>query len=188
MRYCTMFPDLKEIKRIRENIGWSQIELANRIGISQSAITKYEAGSQIPSYEIGSKIFEILLKEDLESNPNVTELMATNIITISPKKTFGETLDLMREHSISQIPVVENGKVVGTVSETSTLDLLDNYSNLRAMREEFIENVMAEPLPSVPKNTKLKHITPLLRQFDAILINEGGNIIGIVTKADLLII
>ena len=31
MRWCKIFPDLKEIRRIRELIGWSQIELANKI-------------------------------------------------------------------------------------------------------------------------------------------------------------
>ena len=94
-----MFPKLREIKRIREKIGWSQAELASKANISQSAIPKYESGKQNPSYEIATRIFEILIEEDLQIDPSVGEIMATKVITVTGKTKFGEVLDIMKEKS-----------------------------------------------------------------------------------------
>ncbi|MHA2251753.1 MAG: CBS domain-containing protein [Candidatus Kariarchaeaceae archaeon] len=181
-----MFPKLKEIKRIREKIGWSQAELASKADIAQSTITKYESGKQIPSYEIATKLFSVLLEEDIQLDPSVSEIMATKVITVSGKTKFGEVLDLMKEKSISQIPVVRNRTVIGTISETIALDLLDKYHNLRALRDEETEEIMGDALPTVPKSAKLKEVTPLLRHYGAVLIIDYGEVAGIITKADLL--
>jgi predicted transcriptional regulator len=181
-----VFPRLREIKRIREKIGWSQIELAQKVGISQSAIPKYESGKQVPSYEIATKIFELLLEEDIQIDPTVSEIMATRVIVVNGKRNFGEVLDLMKEKSISQIPVVRNKTVIGTISETIILDLLDKYHNITTLRDECAEDVMGPALPTVPKNAKMKEITPLLRHFGAIIVTDYGELAGIITKADLL--
>ena len=56
----TVYPPIRKIKKFRERVGLSQNEVASIVGVSQSAITKYEKGLQIPSYTVGTKIFEVL--------------------------------------------------------------------------------------------------------------------------------
>ena len=56
-----IFPQLEQIKLIREKIVISQVQLAKKAGISQSTIPKYENGTQVPSYNTAKKIFQILL-------------------------------------------------------------------------------------------------------------------------------
>ncbi|MHA2279091.1 MAG: helix-turn-helix domain-containing protein [Candidatus Kariarchaeaceae archaeon] len=154
-----MFPKLSEIKRIREKIGWSQAELAEKIGISQSAIPKYESRKQVPSYEIAVKIFDLLLQEDIKIDLEVSEIMTTKIVKVSPNSPLGSTLDIMKEKSISQLPVMKGNIVVGTITETTVLDHLDRYRTLNSLREAKIESVMDDILPIVPKNTKLQEVT-----------------------------
>jgi predicted transcriptional regulator len=181
-----MFPKLTEIKRIREKVGWSQSELADKIGISQSAIPKYENGRQIPSYKIGVKIFDLLLAEDIKVDLEVSEIMTNKIVKLSPNSQLGEALDIMKEQSISQLPVIKGNLVVGTVNESLILELLDRYRNLDSLRGESVENVMGDILPIVPKNAKIQEVTPLLKHYGAVMILTEGKLSGIVTKADLL--
>ena len=44
--------------------------------------------------------------------------MSTALITISPDAMIEEAAGLMIEHKISGLPVVENGKMVGLITET----------------------------------------------------------------------
>ena len=181
-----MFPRLAEIKRIREKIGWSQSELAEKVGISQSAIPKYESGKQIPSYEIAVKIFDLLLEEDIKIDLEVSEIMTPTIVKASPNSKLGEALDIMKEQSISQLPVIKGNLVVGTINESLVLELLDRYRNLVSLREESVENIMVDILPIVPKSAKIQEITPLLRHYGAVMVLMQGKLSGILTKADLL--
>ncbi|MCE7736808.1 MAG: CBS domain-containing protein [Candidatus Heimdallarchaeota archaeon] len=181
-----IFPKLAEIKRLREKIGWSQSELAEKVGISQSAIPKYENGKQTPSYEIAVKIFELLLQEDIQIDPEVSEILTSKIVKVTPRSALGEALDIMKEQSISQIPVIKENLVVGTISESLVLELLNRYRNLDSLRDESVENIMGDILPIVPESAKIQEITPLLRRYGAVMVLVQGKLSGIVTKADLL--
>ena len=46
------------------------------------------------------------------------EFMSTALVTISPDATIEEAAGLMIEHKISGLPVVEDGKMVGLITET----------------------------------------------------------------------
>ncbi len=181
-----MFPSVHEIKKLREKVGWSQVELAKRADVSQSAITKYENGTQIPSYEIATRIFTVLLEKENQLDLNVSEIMATNVKTIGPRSQFKEVLEIMKKYSISQIPVVHGRRILGCITETTALNVIERYRNLEVLKEEYVENLMEEPLPTVPRSAKLKEIAPLLRHYNAVLVVDRGEIVGIVTKADLL--
>ena len=52
------------------------------------------------------------------------EFMAYEPITISPDATIGEAAHLMLQHKIGGLPVVENGELVGIITETNFCRLL----------------------------------------------------------------
>lgn len=53
----------------------------------------------------------------------VKDVMNKDVITCKPDDTVGHLSTLFKENHISGMPVVENGKVVGVVSETDLLKL-----------------------------------------------------------------
>lgn len=112
--------------------------------------------------------------------------MTGKITKVSPSSPLGEALDIMKEKSISQIPVIKDNLVVGTISESLVLELLNRYRNLNSLRDESVENIMGEILPIVPESAKIQEITPLLRRYGAVMVLVQGKLSGIVTKADLL--
>ena len=62
-------------------------------------------------------------REWLASIP-VRAVMTTNVITMAPDDTIHDAVELMLRHRIGCVPVVEDGKLVGLVSETDCLRYL----------------------------------------------------------------
>lgn len=53
----------------------------------------------------------------------IKDIMNTNVITCRPDDTVGHLSELLKNNNISGMPVVDNGKVVGVVSQTDLLEL-----------------------------------------------------------------
>jgi CBS domain-containing protein len=49
---------------------------------------------------------------------HVAQLMTTDVLTVGPNTPLKEVAQLLSEHGISGVPVVEKGSVVGVVSQT----------------------------------------------------------------------
>lgn len=49
-----------QIRILREEKGLSQIELAQRVGISQVCLCRYETGERNPSYRVLKRIADVL--------------------------------------------------------------------------------------------------------------------------------
>ena len=84
-------------------------------------------------------------------------------------------------NGISQLPVIENGKVVGTVTEEG---IVSNLSSTIA--EEKVGKIMQAPMPQVPEDTSISIIRPLLENHYGILVTKKGEVAGIITRSDLL--
>ncbi|HHV81724.1 TPA: CBS domain-containing protein [bacterium] len=54
----------------------------------------------------------------------VSEVMTKDPITVTPDTTIEEAAVIMRDNQISGLPVVEDGKIVGIVTETDIFDML----------------------------------------------------------------
>jgi len=53
----------------------------------------------------------------------IKDVMNKDVVTCKPDDTLGTLANLLKENHISGLPVVDNGKVVGLVSETDLLKL-----------------------------------------------------------------
>ena len=113
-----MLPRIDSIKQIRLKIGITQKKLAMLTGVSTSMINQIESGRSQPSYETAKKIFENLTKLEGESSSHTAgDFCSKDIIKLKPSNTLHDAIKKMHELSISQIPVFDNSKIVGVVSE-----------------------------------------------------------------------
>ena len=55
----------------------------------------------------------------------VKDIMSSNVIVCSPQDTISSTAQLLKKENISGVPVVDEGKIVGIVSEGDLLKLLN---------------------------------------------------------------
>ncbi|GIW72404.1 MAG: cystathionine beta-synthase [Planctomycetota bacterium] len=104
------------------------------------------------------------------------------LISVSPHSLLLEVLELLRQHEVSQIPVVEQGRVIGTVKEDRVVHLLirDPEAKGRPARD-----VMDPPLPEVEPGASIETVSDLLREQPAVLVRTRDGL-DILTKADLV--
>jgi cystathionine beta-synthase len=109
---------------------------------------------------------------------------APALVSTAPGALVRQALGLMRLHDVSQLPVMEGDRCVGSVTEYAlTTRSLESTRILDAT----VGEVMDDPFPLVDASQPVESITKLLSKASpAVLINEGGRIAGIVTRTDVL--
>jgi cystathionine beta-synthase len=96
--------------------------------------------------------------------------------------TVEDAVNLMREHDISQVPVIEGGEVVGSISEARILDIL--VSNATARGKPVVE-YMEKPFPVVSDDASLTEVAQRMGEISAVLVRQKGGF-DIITKSDLI--
>lgn len=177
-----MIGELSSISRERKALGLSQRELAKMAGVSQSLISKVERGQLVPSYDIALRIFKALEKARRERGcMRASEVMSSPVVWVVPGDTVSRAISIMKERGISQLPVMSGGKVLGSLTEEGLLRKLGSLSP-----DLKVSEAMEEPFPILPGDASLQLLREMLLLYPAILIQERGKIVGIVTKSDLL--
>ncbi len=185
-----MLPSIKDIMKMRKNLGISQKDLASGIGVSQSYIARLEKGEINPPYDKITKIYSYLQKSGDRAEKldiRAQKLMSFPIMWAYASDSILTCLSTMRKNGFSQMPVMSKDRPnIGTITESGINDLLVNGTSIESLKGMSVKSIMTEPLPVLGKNSPLYALYPLLRYFDAILVYDMGEIVGIVTKADIL--
>jgi len=179
-----MFPNLTEIKKIRTLNNISQKELASLSGVSQSLITKVESGKIEPTYSKTKKIFEALSKLSNKERITAKEIMNKNIIYISSNDSIESVITLMKKEGISQLPVKDKELIVGTINEKIILNNLVKFKE--KIYSKSVKEIMDDCPPIVTINTSRSIILELLKENQLILLSERGEIVGLLSKSDVL--
>ncbi len=168
------------LKQLREKVGMTQEELAKKVGVSQAHIAKIETGKVDPRLSVVNRILQVLRNEQVILLKNI---MTRKIISARPSDKLIRAAELIKEHGISQIPIIENGICVGTITEKDFIKHLD-----KDLATTKISEIMEPPLPIFPEDTPVRSISMLFEIYPAILVSEHstGRIVGIVARSDLV--
>lgn len=110
-------------------------------------------------------------------------------VHMHPTETVRESIDVLREFGVSQVPVVraepplKAAEVVGSVSERTLLDALFDG---RARLSDRVDEHMEPPLPMVGVGVSVTDAMTSLQAADAVIVLDGGEPIGVVTRQDVL--
>jgi predicted transcriptional regulator len=180
-----MLPRLEYIKQARIRLGITQRKLAGLTGVSTSMINQIESGRCKPSYETARKIFEILGSLEGRTSMKTGDICSRHLISVQKDERLHKAIDIMRDNSISQIPVFESSRVVGILTEDGLARVMveKEEKDLKNMR---VFQMMEPPPPLVDVSTPAKALIPLVRFAKCILVSEKGTVIGIVTITDTL--
>ena len=134
----------------------------------------------------------------------VEDIMTTNVRTVSSDKKLGEVVSLMCIYRYSGIPVVDDGKLVGTVSESDVLgkmfpkleDLMSGMSNVDydAQMDQYsdvvgitVRDVMSPVVISVKPDMHILQAASMMvgRKFRRIPVAIGDELLGMVSMGDV---
>jgi cystathionine beta-synthase len=106
------------------------------------------------------------------------------LVTISPAATVADAIDLMQSSGISQLPVLQDGKSVGSVQEVTLARVLHDNTDPNKVT---VGQVMAKPLPTLEANVHLDEAYRLLLAgHTGVLVLADGRVVDIVTRIDLV--
>jgi cystathionine beta-synthase len=106
------------------------------------------------------------------------------LVSINYDDTVDRALSLIREFNISQLPVLKEGNVVGSVSEGV---LLQKVLDGSAHGDTRVEYLLEKPLPLVPLDAHLPRAMKVLAASNAaVAVDQHGKPAGILTRFDLL--
>lgn len=122
----------------------------------------------------------------MERFPSVVADIANELITISGEASIKEAAEVMLEHHIGSIIIVENGKPIGIVTKSDLLSRV--LVECRDPRECKAREVMSSPLISVKKDTPILEAMRIIknRKVRRLLVSDGDKIVGIVSETDLV--
>ena len=107
----------------------------------------------------------------------------TNPFYLSPEKTVAEADELMGKFKISGVPICENGKFVGIITNRDMAFLSDED-----FKQPISEVMTKENLITAPVGTTLQEAKELLKKHKVEklpLIDEKGNLGGLITIKDI---
>ncbi len=105
------------------------------------------------------------------------------LIFATPDELVRDALAKMNEHGVTQIPVLEDNKSVGSLKESRVLThLLED----RDLLDAKVSEIMTESFPVLDIDASFEAIKAELREAPAVLVEEFNRIRSIITRTDIL--
>ena len=120
-------------------------------------------------------------------------IMSSDLVTLAPSGTLAEARELMQEHRIHHIPVVDEGSdLIGLVTLTNVLAATDSVlrktDNRIHASDIRIEDVMVTEVATVDRNASLRQAALFLEKhrIGCLPVIDDGKLCGIITETDFV--
>lgn len=104
------------------------------------------------------------------------------IFTAKLGQSIREVVEAMKQHGISQLPVLDNDRIVGIVNESTVLTRLLDQGNSNDPIDQLIETNFA----IVETTNRLSMVGQFFRQNKVVLVVDNRKLVGIITKIDYI--
>ncbi|RUT47852.1 CBS domain-containing protein [Paenibacillus anaericanus] len=118
----------------------------------------------------------------------VSEIMTTNVVTVTPRDNVYEVAVKMKEHDTGFIPVVEvdGDRLLGVITDR---DLVVRGIAEKHPGSTAVEVVMTKGIKTASRDTSVEEAAELMaeQQIRRLPVTEGDRLVGIVSIGDLAI-
>jgi len=176
---------IEDLRRLRRSAGLTQKQLADKAGVSQSLIARIERGSVDPRFSTVNRILTALRAP--VPTRNAKDLMSYPVEGVNAKETVRSAIEKMKRTGFSQLPVLIEGRVVGSLHESAILERIARSSNPEHVLSGVVYNLMDKPFPTVSPHEEINKVVEILSSGEpALLVVQDGLPLGIITKIDVL--
>ena len=114
----------------------------------------------------------------------VKNWMNKNVVTISPDAGLRDAIEIMHHHSIRHLPVVDNGTMLGFVTESN----LRQYLLTDMLNDLTTSDVMIINPITVDSNASIDYAARLIHEYKigGLPVLEKRKLVGIITITDIL--
>jgi acetoin utilization protein AcuB len=121
----------------------------------------------------------------------VNDSMTREVVTLPPQTTAGEALAVCRERRIRHLPVLDDGRLVGIVSDRdlrSATPALGDPARAEALGRILVRDVMAREVATIRPDDPIEEAANAMREkkIGCLPVVEDGALLGIVTSSDVM--
>jgi len=116
---------------------------------------------------------------DLIARPN----LSNDTVVISPEEPLANAYKRMKLYDVSQLPVVDNGKLVGILDES---DLLLAVAGEPERFDDAVHGAMETNLTDIDVNAPVEDLMPIFARDFVAIVKDGEQFLGLITRVDLL--
>ncbi len=178
--------DPRQLKRIRQQAGLTQAGLARAAGVSQSIVAKVEAGAVDPTFGTVQALSRALGANITRAGKKAADVMTSPVIGVQVDTTLAKCVKMMKDKSISQMPVFSGQRLVGTVTEAQVMSLVLAAPDEKQAMQQRVGDHVLPVFAAVGRDTPVEALYSLFRYMPAVLVVAEEKIEGIITKIDLL--
>src|SRR6056297_2383006 len=171
-------PTPQDLRQRRTELDLTQSTLAEMAGVSQPLIARIEGGDVDPRLSTLRRIVAAL-DEAEGSVVRAEDLMNETLVSVAPDDSVADAERRMEEAAFSQLPVLQNGLPVGSISFS---DIRHEGENVG---QKAVAEIMSEQFPTVSREDSVDKISILLDYYKAVIVTDGGEAVGIITEADI---
>ncbi len=125
------------------------------------------------------------LDDEMKVKDIVAQKPHTSFYAVDKTEGIRQAFHLMKQHDISQLPVLENEEVVGGLTESSVLQYL--LENPGANGETTVGDIMGPAFPIIDENLPASQLTKFIsKQIPAVIAKNRAGSMQIVTQYDLI--
>jgi cystathionine beta-synthase len=104
-------------------------------------------------------------------------------VTIGPEEIVHAAYRRMKLYDISQIPVIQEGKLVGILDES---DLLTALLETKEAFNRPVKEIMTRDVKTVDISTDPESLVPFFKQGQVAVVVDKGHFVGLITQIDLI--
>ena len=147
---------------------------------------------------------------------NVKDVMNSDVVSCRPDDEISNAAQLLKEHDISGLPVVEEGKVVGIVTEADVLKLLEvpehgglwlpspfevieipireliNWEDTKHMLADIgtkpVKDIMESEVYAISADSSIEDASSIMvkHKVNRLPVLDDGELVGIITRGDII--
>ena len=124
----------------------------------------------------------------------IKDYMSTNLITITPETSVVKASDLLKQHDINRLPVLENGQLVGLITkEVISKNSPSGATSLSAHEVNYLlekttaKDIMVKKVMTIGPDNMVEEAASIMRanNIGVLVVTEGSQLVGIITDKEI---
>jgi len=108
-----------------------------------------------------------------------------DVVTVSPDETLQTAYNRMRQADVSQLPAMQDGRLVGILDESDLLAAMEREGQEAAMKKP-VRAAMTTNLKTLQASEPIDALTPVFDRDEVALVLDGDEFVGLITRVDLI--
>jgi cystathionine beta-synthase len=106
-------------------------------------------------------------------------------VTVGPDDTLLTAYSRMRAADVSQLPVLDDGRLIGLIDESDLLEAVEDRRTEGRFRQS-VSAAMTARLRTLQASEPLEKLLPIFERDEVVIVMEGREFLGLITRIDLI--